>query len=442
MRIVTLERVWAAEVVEEQTTRLMSALSALDTDAGISIFADTSPHGIMLTLACMRLGLRTAICPVREPPAVISAWLVHLGIKLLISSVPTAPVPALQVSELITMERSGFCDVDRTENFHSLLRTSGTTGMPKTASLSARAHMASARAVNDHFSFDERSSWALNLPLNHVGGLSIIFRAAQAGATIFLSSSLEEIREGVRRECVSHLSLVPTQFARLLSVKPDLKNAQAIVIGGDALPSAQREVACALGLPVHETYGLTETASMIWAYDPRKRSGGLLPHAKIGFCDGEILVGGASLFDGYVGHESESPDGFFATGDLGHVCDGELIVDGRKHHRIISGGENIQAEEIERAIELCGQVDSCVVVALADSEFGMRPCAIIRWTDAPLNKAELRNHLKLHLASYKIPQTVVSWPHHAPATLKKPRMWLQQWATATVGTDKTVIVGA
>jgi O-succinylbenzoic acid--CoA ligase len=252
-----------------------------------------------------------------------------------------------------------------------------------------------------------------------------------ARASIFLARDQNEIIAGIERGRISHLSLVPTQLNRMLDAGADFAGVHAIAIGGDALQDRHRQRARALGLPVHETYGLTETASMIWAYDAKNDAGGLLPHAAIKFsAEGEILVGGESLFDGYADHDAIAGsfnDGFFPTGDLGRIHGHELIVEGRKHHRIISGGENIQAEEIERVIELHPDVASCVVIGLPDHDLGMRPCAIIKWRDRPCHRSVLVDHLKHHIASFKIPKTIIKWPSDAPEILKKPRLWLQQW---------------
>jgi O-succinylbenzoic acid--CoA ligase len=425
----------------------MAALSMLDVDQGVGILVDISQEGVFLLLACMRLGLRTAICPLRENAAVIGSWLTSLGINTVVSSRRDfygCALPSFYVDDLL--KTRNICVVDRSSSFSSLLRTSGTTALPKTASISAFAHRASARAVCEYFSYNSKSSWALSLPLYHVSGISIIFRALIARSSIYVACTQDEAIFGLEHKRISHISLVPTQLTRMLNENVDF-SVNAIVIGGDAMPSSLREYVRARKMPVFTTYGLTETASMMWAYDLAHDVGGLLNHATIQFApDGEIMVGGASLFDGYISDQrvanNLTDDGFFPTGDLGHVRGHELIVEGRKHHRIISGGENIQAEEVERIIEQHDDVESCVVVGLFDPDFGMRPYAIIKWRNPPACMSDFTDQLRLQLASYKIPKILVPWPSDAPTDLKKPRLWLQRWLPSALLMDKSVIVGA
>lgn len=446
MKILGPHSTWDDAFVDAKTEALMHALSPMKCSPGVGIIADNSALGVVLVLACIRLGLPTAICPLREPPELIREFLRNHDIDIVITSQRGSFTDAIYVDDLI--ERAAKPPAQsRMTTFSSLLRTSGTTSVPKTACIGEAAHRASARAVCEYFSFSKDSCWALTLPLNHVSGLSILFRALHAQASVYFAPSLDDLMQGLSSNVISHLSLVPTQLKRLLLAGISLRGVQAVVLGGDALPQELRAEVRSMGLRVYETYGLTETASMVWACDVNNETGGLLPHATMRIADdGEVLVGGASLFDGYVHKNGEVirplAHGYFQTGDLGSIHDGILRISGRKHHRIISGGENIQAEEIERVLELHREIDQCVVVGIRDHDFGMRPCAVIKWRDVPQPDCDIVTYLKSHVAPYKVPKTYLSWPSEAPASLKKPRHWFQKWVDETLALDKSVIVGA
>jgi O-succinylbenzoic acid--CoA ligase len=131
--------------------------------------------------------------------------------------------------------------------------------------------------------------------------------------------------------------------------------------------------------------------------------------------DGEILVKGETLFKGYgTGTRLHLPltsDGWFQTGDLGVVdAKGCLTVLGRKDNMFISGGENIQPEEIEKALLAIKGVEQAVVVPKEDKEFGYRPVAFVKFHGQAIDPAHLTDILKKELPRFKIPDIFYPWP--------------------------------
>ena len=130
--------------------------------------------------------------------------------------------------------------------------------------------------------------------------------------------------------------------------------------------------------------------------------------------DGEICVGGKTLFRGYWTNGScQQPftaDGFFRTGDIGKIDgNGFLHVTGRKDNMFISGGENIQPETIEAALNECPGVRQSLVVPVPDNEFGQRPVAFVE-TDTPLNEVKILDFLAKKLARFELPLHIFPWP--------------------------------
>jgi len=159
-------------------------------------------------------------------------------------------------------------------------------------------------------------------------------------------------------------------------------------------------------------------------------SGLPLPHRYLAIRDGEILVRGRTLFTGYVeGDQFIQPfaqEGWFTTGDLGYVDEaGRLNVTGRKDNRFISGGENIQPEEIEAALNAVSGVVQAVVVPVADDEFGQRPVAFVQM-DGELDSQAIRTSLETTLPRFKLPVAIYQWP--APKGAKPSRTVLLQQA--------------
>jgi O-succinylbenzoic acid--CoA ligase len=146
---------------------------------------------------------------------------------------------------------------------------------------------------------------------------------------------------------------------------------------------------------------------------------------------GEILVRGETLFVGYVeGEESDRPldaDGWFHTGDLGELDeDGYLRVGGRMDNLFISGGENVQPEEVEEALCRLEGIDEAVVVPVPDEEFGARPVAFVRATGR--EPEELERELEPLLPRFKIPIAFHPWPEEARLGMKVDRAALVERA--------------
>lgn len=146
-------------------------------------------------------------------------------------------------------------------------QTSGSEGSPKWVGLSREGFLTSAHAVNAHLKATAQDRWLIALPLHHVGGFSILARCHENGAS-FISSdekwNAARFVEICTTQKITLASLVPTQVFDLvqarLTAPADLR---AVVVGGGALAKEIGLRAQALGWPVLQSYGMTETASQI-----------------------------------------------------------------------------------------------------------------------------------------------------------------------------------
>jgi O-succinylbenzoic acid--CoA ligase len=103
--------------------------------------------------------------------------------------------------------------------------------------------------------------------------------------------------------------------------------------------------------------------------------------------------------------------GWFHTGDVGWLDeDGALHVQGRTDNLFISGGENIQPEEIERVLCTLPGVEQAIVVPVADAVFGQRPVAFVRSAHEGVRGDALAEQLAALLPRFKIPVAFYSWP--------------------------------
>lgn len=297
--------------------------------------------------------------------------------------------------------------------------TSGSAGEPKAALHTFGNHYFSALGSNANIPLEPGDRWLHSLPLYHVGGLSILFRCLLPGATVVLPEPGAPLGEAIAG--ATHVSLVSTQLLRLLREERfEGDGIKAVLLGGGPMPASLVDEAHARGLPVHTSYGLTEMASQVTTTPPGasrtelRTSGRTLPHREVAVSDsGEILVRGATLFAGYVeGEAVDRPldtDGWFHTRDLGDLDEnGYLRVRGRKDNLFVSGGENIQPEEIEEALTRLGGVEEALVVPVPDPEFGQRPVAFVR-TAGVVEPDALARALRQFLPGFKIPDAFYGW---------------------------------
>ncbi|HEX2704961.1 MAG TPA: AMP-binding protein, partial [Candidatus Lustribacter sp.] len=194
--------------------------------------------------------------------------------------------------------------------------TSGSTGSPKRALLTAANLAASATAT--YAALGGPGQWVLALPATHIAGLQVLVRSLLAGTTPVTLGSGDGFTAAGFAVAVNALSagrryasLVPTQVDRLLRDAPGsaaLAGLDAVLVGGAPAPPALLERAAAAGARVVRTYGMSETAGGC-VYD-----GEPLPCTRIRVEQGRILVGGATVAHGYLGDLAATAAAFTTDG--------------------------------------------------------------------------------------------------------------------------------
>lgn len=298
-----------------------------------------------------------------------------------------------------------------------LLFTSGTSGPPKAVRLSRRALSAAVTAAVERLDLSPHAVWSVCLPLDHIGGISIILRSLFSGCALHLHERFEQQAIADDVSLVSGISLVPTMLHRLVQVQharaanwpPSLRT---LLIGGGPLDRGLAEACAALGQAPCQTYGLTECASQVCTLTPEDALAGIgtagrpLRGLEVRLTpEGIIQVRGAAVLDGYDADPFPGDaDGWFTTGDLGQWDDsGRLIVLGRSDEVLISGGENCAPHDIEALLERHPGIREAGVYGLPDREWGTRICAVFVPTNEPLTDAEVRAACAL-LAPFKRPK--------------------------------------
>ncbi|HVE67163.1 MAG TPA: AMP-binding protein [Solirubrobacteraceae bacterium] len=304
----------------------------------------------------------------------------------------------------------------------AVIHTSGSSGAPRPVELTFGNWLWSTLGSSVALGLDPAERWLSALPLSHVGGLSILVRSAIYGTTAIVHERFEADRVAAALRDATLVSLVPTMLGRVLealprqavAVNPDIGGQvqplalRCALIGGGPVPPALLERARAAGLPLAQTYGLTEACSQVTTSEigAPQTAGPPLFCTRVEIAPGgEILVRGPTVAPG-----AGDP---LRTGDLGELDDvGNLVVTGRSADTIVTGGENVAPAEVEAVLEAHPAIAEAAVLGRPDPEWGEALAALVVMHEGMrADTRDLRAHCRARLAGYKVPKTFEPVPN-------------------------------
>ncbi|KZF04351.1 O-succinylbenzoic acid--CoA ligase [Rhodococcus sp. EPR-157] len=314
-----------------------------------------------------------------------------------------------------------------------VVATSGTTGTPKGAMLSASALRASGNATHDRLGGP--GTWLLALPAHHIAGMQVLLRSVLANTDpvildVGAGFDPSELPAAVARMSGRrYTSLVPTQLVKALddpAATEALTQFDAVLLGGAATPVPLRERAVAAGISIVRTYGMSETAGGC-VYDGVPLDGTRLRIDSGHIDSGRVVLGGATVALGYRGwpdHPAFAEHGWFRTDDAGRLTDGVLSIEGRLDEAISTGGLTVVPQVVEAALATHPAVRECAVAGLDDTRLGQRVVAAVVASSA-VTLAELREHVALTLDPTAAPRElylVDALPMRGPGKLDRARL--------------------
>ncbi|WP_315747768.1 MULTISPECIES: non-ribosomal peptide synthetase [unclassified Bradyrhizobium] len=317
-----------------------------------------------------------------------------------------------------------------------ILLTSGTASRPKMVPLTQASVCRSAYNAGAVLRLTGEDRLLNVLPLFHAHGLiSGVLTALSAGSSVICTSGFDA--QGffacLRELRPSWYTAVPAIHRALLSAS----EAQADSVSDCSLrvirsassslaPAVLEGLEALFGVPVIETYGMTEGASQIAANPIELRKvgsvgrsagpeiaimdeqGGVLP---VG-ARGEIMLRGPTITRGYCDDPAATAaafrDGWFRTGDLGYLdADGYLFIAGRIKDIINRGGQKVSPEEVEQVLLRHPDVLEAAAFAMPHPRLGEAvAAAIVPKPKARLDADQLRQFAGTQLAGYKVPSVI------------------------------------
>ncbi len=399
----------------------------------------TPPESLYIARDCE---VTAAIIDDADPSSVVEAWS-SLGLRVVVSIDVEAEGTQL-LADLV--EQGQLEDRPAAALAPLVIYSSGTTGAPKGAPMGSFRTDADDAVRLDYalsVSFDLAAGGPgnvtlINLPMHHGAGPSCTQLALMTGGSVVFQRryDAEDLLRLIDRHGVTHWIAVPTMLQRVLRLPAETRAAYDLstvrfLLGGAAPFSQELKQAATelFGPVVYEIYGATE-AGMIAGATPqllaRKPTATGFPFRQVEVrivdhegnevprgTTGEITVRTPNIISGYVGRgalgaDKISADGFYATGDVGHLDEeGVLFIYDRITDMIIAGGVNIYPAESEAVIATHPQVVNVAVIGVPDEDHGEQPLAFVQTVPgATLTAEELLAFCEGKLARYKWPRSL------------------------------------
>ncbi len=315
-----------------------------------------------------------------------------------------------------------------------IMYTSGTTGLPKGGMHSHNPTLWS--CVTGNVTADTRynDNYLICLPLFHVGALNPLLSIFHLGGTATIMAEFDptKIWEVFRDEKITVTLAVPAmlQFMLLTYDKEthDHSSLRWCMSGAAPVPVSLIETYAAMGIEIHQVYGLTETcgpACLISPEDAVARAGSTgkaFFHTDVRVIDddgndasadvpGQVIVRGPHIMLGYWNRPEATTesivDGWLHTGDVAVMdADGFVYIQDRIKDMIISGGENVYPAEIENVISGMEGVTEVGVIGIPSEKWGESPMAVVVKSDEALTDKDVLEYCDGKLAKFKMPKHV------------------------------------
>jgi acyl-CoA synthetase (AMP-forming)/AMP-acid ligase II len=402
--LVVGDRRWSSGDVTTAAARLAGGLAARGVDPGdaVAFEAPVGPESVLLYRACWHLGAVAVALHPQLGAARVDRVLARLSPAVTIAR-PRSTVAARP--GVLTTSTQGWAALTAGDPVPAspvdgdrpalVLFTSGSTGRPKGVVHTGAGLAVKARQSLEVHDLGPGDAVLMPAPLAHVSGLlhAVLIPAAGGVKAVLMPSWRPEVAlDLIEQERISYMVGPPTFFLDLMNhpafAPARVASLRFLSCGGTGVtPAFVDRAATELGCVVKRSYGSTEAPTVTTSRndDPvHRRVGtdgrafgatelridGRRPGAD---GEGELWVRGPEVATGYIDADDTAAafeDGWFRTGDVGRLEDGWLTITGRVGDRIIRGGENVEAEEVEQVLEAHPRVHQAVAVGVPDERLG------------------------------------------------------------------------
>jgi fatty-acyl-CoA synthase len=382
-------------------------------------------------------------------------------------------IEAIEYEKFLDSSPEGehFVELDSEEDFVTINYTSGTTGFPKGVLYSSRGAYISALGNVMESNMSSKTNYLWTLPMFHCNGWTYPWAVTAAGGTHVCLRQVraDEIFRLISEEAITNMCCAPTVLTAMYTSKDaesqDLSNVITMTAGAPPAPIVIRSIE-QMGAKIIHGYGLTETYGpmTLCAYQSSWESMNTDDLAKIkarqgvpyiaagdslrvvdenmndvlqdGKHMGEVVMQGNMVMSGYL-NDKEATDtafkgGWFHSGDLAvWHSDGYIELQDRAKDIIISGGENISTQEVEKVLMENDGVAEVSVIGVPDDKWGEVPKAFVTTREGiTLTEEELIEFAKERIARFKAPKYVEfgDLPKTSTGKIQKYILRDREWA--------------
>lgn len=364
------------------------------------LLCDSSLEQLYLFFSCLNLGLVPVLIHSKTPQVLINDYFFDLDASYIFTSAPE-----------LTDSSNVSSSLNLNPNLNFILLTSGSSGKAKFVLLTLNNMIASAKVVSKVLNFNKNNIWFNCLPLHHVGGLSIVFRCIVTGASMLLDKfSLASFSN----LSYTHISIVKSMAYELFKneITPPV-SLQVFLCGGSPFSNDEINFFKNKKFPIFLSYGCTEFGSQIacsFLYRSSNLSLNFLDHVHFKINNrNELLIKGDALFLGYWHKKTGSyvleldNDDYFNTKDIVYIDQNKIIDIKSPENRSISGGENLNLNQIKAVLYKFKGVKNVHVSTIDHLKYGKRPIAYLDINGPFPGDEKLRNYCKKNLPPYACP---------------------------------------
>jgi acyl-CoA synthetase (AMP-forming)/AMP-acid ligase II len=380
---------------------------ALDVGADdvVAIVGGNRPETILVQLAAQLRGATVLLIAASSSLPDRKAALAAAGVTVLVTEPSELTAPRVfAFPDLLTGQRTESASLP--SSVHLIFPTGGTTGVPKLIQHSG-IYDGMARIFAPDPSGPLRT--LLVAPMSHMTGNATVLGAMLRGDSLVLHEGFDAgaVLESIAAHRITTLSLTPARLAAVLDhpalAGTDLSSMRSLSLG--AAPLSARRLHQALdtfGPIVGQGYGLTEApmiasiaAEELLGRPGRLESvGRIVPGMEARIENGEVVVRGLSMMDGYLGAPPMG-DGWLRTGDIGHFDDeGYLYLLDRANDVIITGehGTKVYSNVVENALATHPLVRAAAVIAVPGDDGELVHAFVVPSTPDALSASDVQAH--------------------------------------------------
>ena len=290
--------------------------------------------------------------------------------------------------------------------------TSGTTGLPKACRLTYQNIYQSALQWNKILKFDDDDIYLNHMPIIHVSGLSIFFRALYYDFKMMLTDfNVNNYFNYIKDNRITLVSMVPGMLKKATkdtSVSNISNNLKAMIISGSEINPEHFDIITKYQIPAYIAYGMSETASGIAGFwyncNQKKR---YVPHDNINIklYGSKIMITSDTVMKGYFNEQNLKKT--FISSDIGKIYSNQSFKIKKREGSISNyGGEFISQEYIKNHIEQYAGVVQCTLKVIKDNHWGEVLHAYVKLNQS-IDSDSLLNKLKKNLPRHMVPKRII-----------------------------------